>query len=382
MRLTLVIHSLGCGGAERVMSILANYWSSGNCDVTLLTFDDGATPAFYDLAPNVDNKALGLANESQNILSGIKNNISRIRVLRRAIRNSRPDVVISFMNITNVITLIATRGLDIPVFVAEHTDPAMSPSAPVWRWLRLRTYSRATAVVVLSEGAMDYFTPSLRAPIRVIPNPVVRTTERTKQPEQELKQPFIAAMGRLVRLKGFDILLAAFAQLKDKHPEWMLNVIGDGPLQTELELLRDSLGLKDRVRFLGIVKNPSTVLDQSELFVMSSHYEGFPMSLCEAMASGVASISTDCSSGVRAIVRNGIDGLLVPKDDIEALAVAMDRLMSDDCERMRFGSRAAEVTQRFSIQRVMAEWNDLLGRPVQKQSRCEVTESSFNSHVA
>jgi len=362
------------------MANLANYWAAENCDVTLLTFDDGSTPAFYDLDRRIDHKPLDLATNSQNSVIGIKNNFRRVKVLRRAIRDSQPEVVISFMNITNVIALIATRGLNIPVFVAEHTDPAMSPSAAVWRWLRLLTYSRAAAVVVLSKGAKDYFAPSLRVPIRVIPNPVLPAIEVTKK-ECELKQPFIAAMGRLVQLKGFDILLNAFAQIKDKHPEWMLNVMGEGPRRSELELLRDSLGLKDRVRFLGVVKNPSAILKQAELFVMPSHYEGFPMALCEAMACGVAVISTDCSSGIREIIRNEADGLLVPKSDIPTLALAMDRLMKDKSERMRLAVQATEVTTRFSIERVMAEWDDLLR--CQNNSRAEyaLPQSSVKSHV-
>jgi len=219
-------------------------------------------------------------------------------------------------------------------------------------------------VVVLSKGAMDYLSPALRSPIVIIPNPVLQPAEDLSQPENHPSKPFIAAMGRLIRSKGFDLLLNAFAQLKDKFPEWTLNIMGEGPLQAELESLRDGLGLNGRVHFLGKVKNPHTILKQADLFVMSSRYEGFPMSLCEAMACGIAVICTNCSSGPREIIRHGVDGLLVPNEDSSALAAAMENLMVDAKERERLRLRAPEVTERFSIDRVMATWEAALSQSI------------------
>src|SRR5215470_17557406 len=113
MRLTLVVSSLECGGAERVMTIMANYWAARSHTITLLTFDDGAKPRFYDLDNRVSQISLGIKATSNNYFEGFLHNVNRVRALRTAIRVSRPDAVISFVDRTNVLVLLATRGLGV-----------------------------------------------------------------------------------------------------------------------------------------------------------------------------------------------------------------------------------------------------------------------------
>src|ERR1044072_3158441 len=161
MRLTLVISSLACGGAERVMSVMANYWAARAWDVPLLTLDDGSAPPFYDIDDRVRHSALGLAGNSRNRAYGLQNNSRRISGLRRAIRNSRPDAVISFMDKTNVVTLLAAQGLNVPVIVSEHTDPFLNSIGGIWKQLRKWTYPLADMIIVLSKAALDYFPPRL-----------------------------------------------------------------------------------------------------------------------------------------------------------------------------------------------------------------------------
>jgi glycosyltransferase involved in cell wall biosynthesis len=166
------------------------------------------------------------------------------------------------------------------------------------------------------------------------------------------------------QFKGHDLLLNAFASIKDRHPNWSLIILGEGAQRQELESLRDRLALGNRVSMPGLVKNPEDYLRQADLFVMSSRFEGLPLSLGEAMASGLAVISTDCPTGPREMITDGVDGLLVPNEDGDALGAAMDRLMSDDQTRQRLAARASEVTQRFGVEKVMAMWEALVNEVV------------------
>jgi len=364
MRLTLVISSLGCGGAERVMTTMANYWAAKDWDITLLTLDDGRVAPFYDLDSRVRHIPLALARLSRTPLAATKNNLKRISALRCAITASKPDAVISFVDKMNVITLLATCRLNVPVIVSEHSDPVKNSPGKIWERLRLLTYSWANLIVVLSQSALEYFSPNLRSRTRIIPNPIVMPAGGREQGYKDSAKCLVA-MGRLVHLKGFDLLLRALALIKDKHPDWTLTILGEGPSRSELELLRERLGLEGRVALPGKVKDPDTFLQEASLFVMSSRYEGFPMALCEAMAAGLPVICTDCSNA--GIIRDSVDGLLVPIENVEALSRTMDILMGDEAQRKRLASRAPDVVERFAIERVMRMWEEAL---------------SFNTHLS
>ena len=360
MRLTLVISSLQCGGAERVMTIMANYWAGTGWDITMLTLDDGAAPPFYELDRRVRRVPLAVAQDSGNPFAALRDNLRRVRALRRSIRQSGPDAVLSFLDTTNVVTLLATPGLSVPVIVSERSDPARNSPGGIWSQLRRLTYPMADVVVVQSKGALDYFSPKVQTRARIVPNPVLLPRPSATVSSVQPRRPTLVSMGRMVPAKGFDLLLRAFAELKDKHRDWTLVILGDGPLRTQLESLRDQLGLEQRVLMPGCVSNPYNFLLGSDLFVMPSRYEGFPNALCEAMACGLAVICTDCPSGPREIIRDGVDGVLVANEDVEALAKAMDWLMESETERKRLGERAYEVTERFSLNKVMRMWEDVL----------------------
>ena len=367
MRLSLVIQSLNCGGAERVMSIMANYWAEKAWEITLITLDDGSTQPFFEIDCRVRIIPLALAGSSRTALDGLWKNLMRVFKLRRAILKTNPDAVISFMGRTNVITLLATRGTKVPVLVSDRSDPALSSPGRFWKGLSRCTYPRAEIVVVQTQVALGHFSRGVRSHALIIPNPVLPPSQPQKELGFVLTKPLAASMGRLIHAKGFDLVLRAFARISCRHPQWTLAIVGEGPLRTTLEDLCDELRIRDRVLFTGLVKDPAEILSRADLFVMSSRFEGFPNALCEAMGHGVAVISTDCPSGPRAIIRNNIDGILIPNGDVGALAAAMDRLMGDEGERKRLGLIATCVTERFRLDKVMAMWEAALSRALHQQ---------------
>ena len=341
------------------MSIMANHWAEKGWSITLLTFGDGREPPFYDLHPAILHRPLGIAAHSATSMQAIVNNLKRLRILRRAIRESAPRTVISFLTSANILTILSTLWLRIPVIVSERNSLTHQRVGKAWKFLRRWLYPCATRLVVQTHHALAYFSSPVRQKARVIPNPVPLPPNGPEtRPKQSPKT--VIAMGRLARQKGFEQLLKAFAEMSGKHPEWSMVIWGEGSHRSKLEAIRDELGLKGRVSFPGRTREPFGEMRQADLFVLSSHYEGFPNVLCEAMACGLPVVSFDCPSGPGEIIRDGIDGILVPPDDILALASAMDCLMDDEPERIRLASRATEVVERFGMQKVMGMWEAVL----------------------
>lgn len=359
MRIALVIPSMSSGGAERVMSILANNWADRGEDIILISLDSKDND-FYSLNSKIQRVALDLLSHSPTTWIAIKSNINRFRELRKAIRKVKPDIVISFMDSMSVLTLVSTIGLSIPVVVSEHIDPRQVPPPGIWKLLRRWTYSLASAVVVLTSELRDVvseFVPENR--LHVIPNPAIQVPlDSGLKPPFVLPAHFVVAMGRLTSQKGFDFLLEAFSHCM--HRSWSLVILGEGPERERLELKIEQLGLGSRVYLPGNITDPSVILRQSELFVLSSRFEGFPMALVEAMSCGLPVISFDCPTGPSDIIREGYDGILVPPGDVVGLTEVMNRVMGDENERHKLSQHAGEVVERFSIDKVTGMWHRLL----------------------
>jgi GalNAc-alpha-(1->4)-GalNAc-alpha-(1->3)-diNAcBac-PP-undecaprenol alpha-1,4-N-acetyl-D-galactosaminyltransferase len=369
MKVTLVIYALEGGGAERVMSIVANYWATHGWDVTLIVLADRTKPAFYQLEPQIELKQLGIIGDSPNGLTLLRTGWQRIHVLRSAIVASQPDVVISFLNTVNVLVLLALWNLKIPTIVSEHIYPAFTDANKIWQFLMKWTYRYADRVTLLTQNALPFYPAAWGYRSIVIPNPVL-TPAPDVSTAQLLSTPSIIAMGRLHPQKGFDLLLAAFAQIQAKYPDWHLTILGEGAMRQELEQLRAQLGSIDRVHLPGAVKNVNAYLRQADLFVLPSRFEGFPMAVCEAMACGLPVLATDCRSGPRDIIRDGIDGMLVPVENVDALAVALDALIADPLKRQQLGQAAPQVLERFGLERVMGMWTDAVKQVVDRTRSC------------
>jgi len=383
MRVTLVISSMRGGGSERVVSHMANHWARQGWPITILTICHGLDAPCYPLDPRVVHRDMKFSRAAKQpipsapALSALKATfdacsaperrrllveLNLVVALRSAIAASRPQIVISFINATNVRTLLATRGLGVPVIVSERTDPYRDTLTEGMRRLRRRLYGHAAYMVGQTQEIAAFFASAIGNRARVIHNPVLPPAFH-QPPDAAVATsaggPIVAAMGRLVEEKGFLLLLRAFAAVAAKHPSWSLEIWGEGPERSRLERLAHNLNLTDRVRLPGFTGRPFDALRRADLFALSSLSEGFPNALCEAMACGLPAVAFNCSSGVREIVRHGVDGVVVPAADVAALAAALDRVMSDDTERQRLAARAAEVVDRFAIDRVMAQWEQL-----------------------
>jgi glycosyltransferase involved in cell wall biosynthesis len=376
--MTLVVPTLGAGGTERIATFMANWWARAGHRVALITLDGPEDPPFFPIDAGVELVRLGLARPARGPIDACLANLGRIAALRRALRG-RDGCVLSFIDVTNVLVLLAARGLPLPVVVAERTDPAAVPLSRIWKALRRRVYPRARLVVVQTEGARAALAPLVNARIEVIPNPVIGSpgamspgqtgpsdvASRADTPAgaEDGGRHWMLGVGRLSEEKGFDLLIHAFARVAGRHPAWHVRIIGDGPRRADLGRLAGGLGIADRVLFEGLRADVARWLSGSDLFVLPSRFEGFPNALCEAMAAGLPVVAFDCPSGPREIVRHDVDGLLVAPEDIGALAAALDRLMASADTRRRLGERAREVAARFAPPRIMSLWEQALVTP-------------------
>ena len=367
MKIILVIYSLSyAGGAERVLTIMANYWAERGWKVCVATFDHGENKPFYNLSPLVKHEPLSLASESSNPLGSILNNYKRVTRLKHYFTQKKPDVIISFVAKRNILTLLSTLKTGIPVIVSERKNPALSSEGFVSRYLKKWLYPKASGVVCQTKEMLDYFLPTLEKNAVIIPNPALKAGENRLSPEISLPEgKLLFAVGSMnskekVKQKGFDLLLLVFYTLVQKYNDWNLVILGDGPERQVLIDKAKDLHLENRVYFPGVVENIHSVLKHGDLFVLSSRYEGFPNALTEAMSCGLPAVSFDCPTGPGEIIRNGIDGWLVHPEDLEGLEDALSKMMADKDLRKKMGEKAADIVTRFDIEKIMEQWESII----------------------
>lgn len=349
-RLLLVADALGCGGSERQLVDMANFWAAKGVYVTLATWSGPSSPDFYAHDPGV--ARVHLAPEG----ASLRSHIRRLRAMRLLFRKLQPDAVLSFLPRSNVPTLLAGIGQDVRIVVSERAHPQQDTSLTLpWRVLRRLTYARADMVVsqtaVTAAWIFDHWG---HAPC-VIPNAL-----RTLPAPSGSREKLIVGVGRLVRQKGFDLLLDAFARVAPGFPEWRVAILGVGPEHDRLIGQRDALGLSERVEFPGRVRNVERWMSRAGFVVQPSRFEGFPNAVLEAMGMGAAVISADCAAGPADIIEDGTNGCLVPVEDPVALAKSMERLLADALLRQRLGHAAIAVRDRYRQESVMERWKSTL----------------------
>ena len=280
--------------------------------------------------------------------------------LRRTIRKIKPDAVLSFLTQTNILTVLATRGLATHTAISERNDPRLQRHRPRVEFMRRVVYPWADVVTANSKGALDAlqaFVPEEK--LAFLPNPLA------EQPSSEtfaFAAPTVITVGRLVEQKGIDVLLVAWAKVAASLPAWRLALVGDGPLADALKEQASKLGVEDSVDWVGHVSDPFPLLRGAKLFVMTSRFEGTPNALLEAMACGLPAVVSDASPGPCELIgtEESRAGLIVPVEDANATADAILRLARDDTLRRRFGLAARERVRAHDADHAIDVWLRLL----------------------
>ncbi len=346
MKLCFVIYSLGNGGAERVLTTLANYFSEKN-EVCIATFNEEAP--FYPLHEKISILSIQSAAHSNNTLIALKNNAKSVRKLTKVLQKEDPDVVISFMTTCNIIATLAAKAVGKPIVISEriHYDFLTSK---IWRGLRRVIYPLADHLVVQSQYDMQkYHFVKNRS---VILNPLF-----FKQTVRNTREHIILAVGRLDQQKGFDMLIEAYSRLQT---DWKLWIVGEGAERKNLEKLITEKSLQGCVLLPGRTDKILEHYRKASIFVLSSRTEGFPNALAEAMACGCAVTAFDCKTGPSDMIENGVNGLLVKNGDIDALAESLQRLIDNAHLRDKLSTEAVKIGRKLHLQTIGDQWLNLI----------------------
>jgi glycosyltransferase involved in cell wall biosynthesis len=371
LKVLFFISSLAGGGAERVMvNLLASIDGSRIEPVLVLLYPAADSPYRKYLSNKI--KVIIVERVSDSIFEKIKQFMSFIRCVHK----ESPRIMLSMLTHNNIMAICAGVLLGIKVIACEHitlgeiikTGQGSKMLGVSVATLTSIFYRIADQVIAVSEGIKRNLIEEFHIPankIRVIYNPIdcdAITTLSVIPPEHPFfkgKEPVIVGVGRLVQQKRFDILIRAFCSVM-KEIDARLIILGEGPEREALRKLVGDYGMEEKVSLAGFQKNPYQFLSKSDVFVLSSGFEGLPMVILEAMACGAPVISTDCRSGPREILQNGKCGLLVPVGDEVALSKGIVTLLRDRALRENFSKAGKERAKDFSAGEVSTQYNNML----------------------
>lgn len=363
MKITFVTSTLTSGGAERVISLLANNFAERGYEVEMIALTS-ISPDYYSLNPKV--KFIHADKVSKGGLLG------ELWWFRQHIKKEQPDVVIAFMEAVYEFVLLALLGTKVPVISSERKDPAtLGPLRKILRWILLPT---AKAHVVQTQHIKNYYSKRIQKKTHIIYNPVNERVFETSHdndddndnPELKIKDERlnrIISVGRLYPQKNQKMMIEAFAKIAPKFPEWTLVIYGEGPERDSLESLVSNL--KSQVSsHISLPGRCETVIEEvakSKVFCLSSDYEGMSNAMIEALCVGTPVISTRVS-GTDELIRDGENGLLVDIGDTEGLAQAFEKLLSNQELRTQLGKEGQKLATQFKTDTIVDQWENLVHR--------------------
>ena len=341
-KIVIVLPLLGHGGGQRKMSLLANEWSSAGHSVTILSLRKGSS--FFELNDVVKLECLDYSEISQ--AKGSKRLFSRVKTfldLRKALKASSPDLIISILSSTNILTIVSSLGLRSKVFVWDVMSPFRFRT-PLEKLSRKVLYPIPDQIIVNTNRAKEVVSREISREPLVFPPPVVLPTEDFKIGE---RHKTLISVGRLHPDKGHEDFLMICSKLDLKG--WKIIILGEGDQRVKLETQAKELGISEHLEMPGAVTNVEDWLKDASIFCFTSKSESFGLSLVEAMSFGLPVISFDCEVGPREIIRDGRNGFLIPMNDIDSYVSRLRMLMKDKELRKSLGQTGIDDAKKYDV---------------------------------
>lgn len=345
-----ITNGLPGGGAERVMSVVANYLDNKGYEVSFIMLRRVAEA--YELNKSIKRY---YRDKKKN-----RDFIGEIKYLHNFEKQNPDAIFVSFFTHQSLYTILASIGTKAKVIVSERNDPEKTVSGIAMKLARNFLYGCAKCkyVVFQTEGAKKYFNSKIQKKGVIILNPI---KENLPEHKNEKVQHRIVSIGRLNLQKNYALLIDAFSLFSQKHDDYKLEIYGQGELESTLKDQVRKLGIEDKVVFEGFRNDVHKQVVDAAMFVISSDYEGLSNALLEAMAMGLPCISTDSPpGGARMIIKNGENGLLVPVGNKEKLTQAMDTIACNVEMAEKMGKEATKLRVILSEDRICKLWENLI----------------------
>ena len=350
------IGSLHKGGAERVFVNLAEFFLAEGYQVTMVTQYRYPKEEEYALPGEIKRVLSDLTEEELNN-SRFANFCNRVKKLHRVWKTERPDLVLSCIGKNNFMTVVTTMFTKTKPVVSVVGEAKEEYPNTLMRALANLLFPHAAGIILQTQRSRYFFCRRVQKQAVILPNSLNPDFIR-KRYEGE-REPRIVAVGRLDANKNHEMMIRAFAALKDKYQEYTLTIYGEGELRGFLEQLSGQLGIANRVLLPGVIPDVAAQIERASLFLLTSYSEGVSNALIEALATGLPVISTDVpSGGTVELMRDGVDGLIIPTGDQQALIAAMDKMLGDKAYADRLGREAASIQERLAPERVNLLWKE------------------------
>lgn len=349
------------GGAERVMSVIANGLCARGDDVILVN-DFRHRGLEYAIDEKIERYYLTEDNQG----NYLKKNVKRIHRLRKLLKQIRPDVAISFLFMQNLRMIFASAGLKTTKIISVRNDPKREfGEKGIKKWMLNYIYGFADGIVFQTEEEKSYFSKKILKKSAIIFNPIDEkfyNIKRSNEPRD------ILTFGRLAKQKNQKMLIDAFRQARKAFPDERLYIYGDGELRPELETFVEDNGLSEFVFLPGRVSDVEEKLAKAKLFVLCSNYEGLPNAVMEAMAAGVPVIATSCSGGgPQTLIQDGYSGRLVECNNVSQMASALEECMENDDILTTYAENARNKAENYRTDSILDQWEDFINRSLRRK---------------